>query len=70
VAVPEHGVALPVIAPGVAGVDAGVTAKVAAALVPQVFVAVTVTLPAVAFGVAEILVVVEVPDQPAGRVQV
>ena len=69
-AVPEHGVIEPVIAPGVAGADPGVTAKVAAVLVPQVLVAVTVTLPAVAFGVAEILVVVEVPDQPAGRVHV
>ena len=67
---PEHGVALPVIDPGVAGVDAGVTAKVRAEEAPHALFATTLTFPAVAFGVAEILVVVEVPVQPDGKVQV
>ena len=58
------------IAPGVAGAAVGATAKVAAEDVPQVPVAVTLTLPAVALGVAEILVVVDVPVQPPGKVQV
>ena len=69
-AVPEHGLALPVIVPGCAGVGDGVVASVRAVEVPQVFVAVTLTLPAVALGVAEIVVVVDVPVQPAGSVQV
>jgi hypothetical protein len=56
--------------PGCAGVADGVTAKVAAVEDPQALLAVTVTLPAVALGVAEILVVVEVPVQPPGNVQV
>ena len=68
--IPEHGVADPVIAPGIAGDAVGVTAKVAAEDVPQVPVAVTLTLPAVALGVAEILVVVDVPVHPPGKVQV
>ena len=58
------------IVPGVAGAAVGVTAKVAAEDVPQVPVAVTLTLPAVALGVAEILVVVDVPVQPPGNVHV
>ena len=70
VATAEHGVALPVIAPGVAGADVGVTAKVAAEDVPHVPVAVTLTLPAVALGVAEMLFVVDAPVQPPGNVQV
>ena len=70
VEIPEHGVALPVIAPGCAGAVVGVTAKVAAEDVPHVPVAVTLTLPAVALGVAEILFVVDVPVQPPGKVQV
>ena len=71
VEIPEHGVAEPVIVPGCAGVAVGVTAaKVAAEDVPQVPVAVTLTLPAVALGVAEILFVVDVPVQPPGKVQV
>ena len=70
VEIPEQGVADPVIAPGVAGAVVGITAKVAAEDVPQVPVAVTLTLPAIALGVAEILVVVDVPVQPPGNVQV
>jgi hypothetical protein len=70
VATPEHGVVEPVIVPGVAGVEDGVTAKVLADDVPQAPFAATLTLPAVALGVAEILVVVEVPVQPPGKVQV
>ncbi len=68
--VPWHGAADPEIVPGVAGVALGVTANVAAALVPHAFVAVTVTFPAVAFGVADKLAVVEVPAHPVGLVQV
>ena len=44
---PEQTVADPVIAPGVAGAAFTVTADVEALDVPQVFVAVTVTLPEV-----------------------
>ena len=40
-------VVVPVIAPGVAGAPFKVIAKVEAALVPQLFVAVTLTLPEV-----------------------
>ena len=58
------------IAPGCAGAVVGVTAKVAAEDVPHVPVAVTLTLPAVALGVAEMLFVVDVPVQPPGKVQV
>ena len=56
--------------PGVAGVALGVTAKVAVAEDPQLLFAFTVILPAVALGVAEIEVVVEVPVHPVGVVQV
>ena len=70
IATAEHGVAVPVIVPGVAGAAVGVTAKVAAEDVPHVPVAVTLTLPAVALGVAEMLFVVDVPVQPPGNVQV
>ena len=42
-----HKVVVPVIAPGVAGAPFKVIAKVEAALVPQLFVAVTLTLPEV-----------------------
>ena len=69
-AAPEQGVAEPVMVPGVAGAIVGVAAKLADAEVPQEFVAVTDTFPAVALGVAEILVVVELPVQPPGNVQV
>jgi hypothetical protein len=70
VATPEHGVAEPVIVPGVAGVEDGVTAKVLAGELPQILLATTLTLPAVALGVTVMLVVVEVPVQPPGKVQV
>jgi hypothetical protein len=63
-------VAEPVIVPGVAGTSEGVTAKVLAVDAPQALLAITLTLPAVALGVAEILVVVEVPVQPPGKVHV
>ncbi len=68
--VPCVTVAEPVIAPGAPGVVIGVTANVAAVLVPHPFVAVTVTLPAVPFGVADKLAVVEVPAHPVGLVHV
>ena len=62
---------VPVGAVGTAGIAVLiVTGKVLAALVPQELVAVTVIFPAVALGVAEILVVVELPVQPTGNVQV
>ena len=67
---PEQGVAEPVIVPGAAGVDVGVTARVFGADVPQTFEAVTVIFPALAFDVATMLVVVELPVHPTGNVQV
>ena len=48
----------------------GVTAKLAGVALIHVPFAFTVTLPDVALGVAEILVVVDVPVQPPGKVQV
>ncbi len=56
--------------PGCAGADVGVTDNVVAADAPHALFATTLTLPAVVLGVADILVVVEVPVQPPGRVQV
>ena len=67
---PEQMVAVPLIAPGVAG---GVFTAMAcddAALVPHEFVAVTVTLPLVALAVVLMLLVVDVPVHPLGNVQV
>ncbi len=58
------------IVPGCAGTELGVIAKVLAAEDPHALLATTVTLPAVALGVAEMLVVVELPVQPPGNVQV
>ena len=55
--------------PGCAGTAIGVTAKLVAGELPHPL-ATTVILPAVAVGVAEIVVVVEVPVQPDGSVQV
>ena len=48
----------------------GVTAKVATVVLIQVPLATTVTLPAVALGVADMLTVVDVPVQPPGNVHV
>ena len=48
----------------------GVTAKLDGVVNTQAPFAATVTLPDVALGVAEILVVVDVPVQPPGKVQV
>ena len=55
--------------PGVAGVLPIVTASVWAVELPQVLPASTVILPAPDEGVAEILLVAEVPVQPLGKVQ-
>jgi len=68
--VPEHIAAVPEIAPGVVGDVFTVIACDDAELVPQAFVAATVTLPLVAFAVAEIELVVDVPVQPTGIVHV
>ena len=57
--------------PGWAGAPGlAVTASVWAALVPQELVAVTETVPPVAFGVTVMLLLVEEPLQPVGSVQV
>ena len=65
--VPAQMVTGPLIAPGVAGILSTVTTKLAAVLVPQLFVAVTEIVPDVPLSVAEILLVVDVPVQPAGN---
>ena len=70
VEIPEHGVALPDIVPGVPIAPLTVMAKVLAVDDPQVLLAVTLTLPEVALVVVVILVVVDVPVQPPGNVQV
>lgn len=68
--VPEHIVADPVMAPGWAGILLFiVTANVCASEV-QVLFAVTETFPLVVLAVALIELVVDVPVQPAGNVQV
>jgi len=54
---------------GVAGVVLVVIANVCEDEVPQALVAVTRMFPLFAFVVVEILVVVELPDQPLGNVQ-
>lgn len=59
-----------VMIPGVAGVVFTTIASVATADVPQVLLAVTVTLPPVEFAVAFIELVVDVPVQPLGNVHV
>ena len=70
VATDEHGVVVPVIAPGVPIAPLTVMAKVDAVDDPQALLAVTLTLPEVALVVVVILVVVDVPVQPPGNVQV
>ena len=68
---PEQMVAVPPIAPGVAGVAVlTVMACDDADDVPQPLLAVTVILPAVELAVAVIEVVVDVPVQPLGNVHV
>ena len=67
---PLQKLAVPLIVPGVAGADSVVTERVCAEDVPQLLPAVTETVPALAPTVAIILLVVEVPVQPFGRVQV
>ena len=67
---PEQMVALPVIAPGEAGAVAIVTARICAEDVLLQPLAATETFPPVEFAVAFMEVVVEVPVQPLGIVQV
>ena len=69
-AVPAHGVAEPVIAPAPVPPVEGVTAKVAAVALIQVPFPFAVMLPVVALGVTVMELVVDVPVQPAGKVQV
>lgn len=67
---PEHTVMLPEMLPGVAGKGVTVTARVCAVELPQLLFAVTVTFPLVELAVALIELVVEVPLQPPGKIQV
>ncbi len=67
---PAQTVAFPVMPPGVTGVGVTVTGRVAAAELPQELFAVTVMFPLVAPAVRVILLVVLVPVQPRGAVQV
>ena len=67
---PEQTVVVPLIAAGIAGGTLTVTANVCAADEPQLLLAVTVTLPLILPAVAVIEVVVDVPVQPPGNVQV
>ena len=62
-------VAFPPIVPGWTGVLFTVTVNDCTSDEPQLLLAVTVTSPLVAFGVAPIELVVEVPVQPFGKVQ-
>ena len=68
--VPEQIVVAPVIALGVSGAEFTVIACVEAELAPQLFVAVTETLPLVVLAVALIELLVLAPVQPKGKVQV
>ena len=67
---PEQTVAAPVIAPGMAGMLFTVTANVCAADDPQLALATTEISPPAALAVAVMDMVVEVPVQPEGNVQV
>lgn len=58
------------IAPGVEGTAFTVIARVCTDDDPQVLFAVTVIIPLVEFAVVAILVVVDTPAQPEGKVQV
>lgn len=62
--------AAPLMAPGVGGIIFITMACEEAAEVPQPLLAVTVMLPAVELAVAVIELVVDVPVQPPGKVQV
>ena len=62
--------AVPLIAPGVAGTVFTTIACDEAAEVPHPLLAVTVTLPAVELAVAVIELVVDVPVQPLGKIHV
>ena len=59
----------PFIVPGIAGVATTFTANDCAAVPPQALLAVTITLPPVVPSVACMLLVVELPDHPLGKVQ-
>ena len=65
-----HTVAGPMILAGVAGTAMRFTCKVSAAVLLQALLAVTLTLPPVVPNVATMLLVVDVPVQPLGSVQV
>ena len=67
---PEQIVLLPETVPGCTGAEFTVTAKVWAVELPQALLAVTVILPLLVPAVAEIELVVLVPDQPPGYVHV
>lgn len=60
----------PEMIPGVAGTEFTVTASVVMADDPQPLFALTVTIPPDEPAVAEILVLVDVPDHPPGNVHV
>ena len=66
----EQMLVLPVITPGVTGNELTVTASVCVVEEPQALLALTVIFPLVELAVVEILVIVEVPVQPAGSVHV
>ena len=68
--VPEQIGVVPEIVAGTAGVVFTVIATVCAELVPQELPAVTVMFPLVVLDVAVILLVVEVPVHPPGKVHV
>ena len=65
-----HVVVLPVIVPGVTGIELTETANVWATEEPQELLAVTVIFPPIELEVVIMLVVVDVPDHPPGSVQV
>jgi hypothetical protein len=65
-----HGVLLPLIVPGCAGIDITVTPRLRAAEVPHTFEAVTLIVPLLGLAVARMELVVAVPPvQAAGRLQ-
>jgi hypothetical protein len=67
--VPTQGAALPTMLPGCAGTVFTVTGSVEGAEIPQAFVTVTLTAPLVLDAVVVRELVLEVPVQPAGVVQ-
>ena len=60
----------PVMVPGVAGTETGVTTSVCAGELPQVLLAVTEMLPLAEPAVILMASPVELPDQPLGKVHV